>query len=630
MMWWRRRAKARQNPPVGAPRAAAGSQPDRPTTALWLEVAHWRRHVAISAVLLLLVLGSQAVLAQYGPSGVLTVSDAHPLGGARITASAEGFAPSTAVQITMESVSSAPVLLATTTADASGALSASVMIPTSASGPYTLTATGTDASGSVLVFSANIDVGSAPVATFASPPVVGISRSGSDALVIGVAAAGIVLMTGIILLLTSSRIRPRRASAMPPEGALVDMHATDSGVDAPLVSVVLPCLDKAGSVALVVRQVLAAFAANDVDGEVVVADNGSTDGSSDAARAAGARVIDVPVRGYGAALSAGFAEAKGAICVMGDADATYPFEHLTKLIDPIIRGEADIVIGSRLRGVTAQTMPLLHRFVGTPIITWLVRRAGGPRSLTDSQSGFRAFRREALLGLNLRATGMEYASEMLIVAGRANWRVLEVETGYRERIGTSKLATGPDGLRHLTTILLLAPDLAATLPGAALAILGAVAVAWALIDPTVVQTGSLSWLASFFGPALVILGIQAVLVGLLLAIYSPIAPRRARASARVLLGRYLLGGTWGTGAGIIVITTLAVARLVGLQAPVRVAQIELIALVLVLVGGSAVATAAIAGVIVESLRRYPPGGTSLGDSAVTREPGSARPDELLE
>jgi hypothetical protein len=358
-----------------------------------------------------------------------------------------------------------------------------------------------------------------------------------------------------------------------------------------------------------VREVLDTFAANGIDGEVIVADNGSTDASASLARTAGARVVEVPVRGYGAALSSGFAAARGPICVMGDADATYPFELLPRLVDPIRRGEADLVIGSRLGGATARTMPFLHRFVGTPIITWLVRRAGGPVGLTDSQSGFRALRREALLGLNLRATGMEYASEMLIVAGRANWRVQEVETGYRERIGTSKLETGPDGLRHLTTILLLAPDLAATLPGAALAIVGMLALAWALIDPAMVQAGSPSWLASFFGPALVVLGTQTVLVGQLLAVYSPISPRRGRASPRELVGRYLVGGIWAASAGIIIIGALAVARLAGLQAPVRVSQIEMIALVLVLVGGSAIAAAAIAGLVGESLRRYPPAGT---------------------
>lgn len=412
---------------------------------------------------------------------------------------------------------------------------------------------------------------------------------------------------------------------MPPTEAS-PTHAGDPALtDQPEVSVVLPCLNEAGSVALVVRQVLDTFAANDIDGEVVVADNGSTDGSGELARAAGARVVDVPGRGYGAALMGGFAAARGTICVMGDADATYPFELLPRLIDPIRRGEADMVIGSRLGSATARTMPFLHRFVGTPTITWLVRRAGGPLCLTDSQSGFRAFRRSDLLGLDLRATGMEFASEMLIVAGRANWRVREVETGYRERIGTSKLEAGPDGLRHLTTILLLAPDLAATLPGAALAFLGAVAIAWALIDPSTMQVGSPSWLASILGPALVVLGIQAVLVGLLLAVYSPIAPRRSGVPSRVLLGRYLVGGIWAASAGIIIIGALAVARFLGLQAPVRVAQIEMLALVLVLVGGSAVATAAIAGIVVESVRRYPPAGATSTRPATARASSAAVP-----
>lgn len=402
----------------------------------------------------------------------------------------------------------------------------------------------------------------------------------------------------------------------------------DVPVDQPLVSVVLPCLNEAGSIALVVRLALDTLATNGIDGEVVVADNGSSDGSPDLARAAGARVVDVPLRGYGAALTGGFAAARGEICVMGDADATYPFELLARLVEPIARGEADMVIGSRLSGATARTMPFLHRFVGTPLITWLVRRAGGPAGLSDSQSGFRAFRRQELLDLGLRATGMEYASEMLIVAGRAGWRVREIETGYRERIGESKLETVPDGLRHLTTILLLAPDLAATLPGVILSTAGAVALVWALLDPSITQVGSPAWLASFFGPAFLVLGSQAVMVGLLLAASSPIAPRSGRISSEALLSGYAVGGVWATGAGVILIIALAVAWLAGLQAPFRAPQIQMVALVLVLVGGSAIAASVIARLVVEGLRKYAPlaerptgwtaGGDRVGGSDVAR------------
>lgn len=376
--------------------------------------------------------------------------------------------------------------------------------------------------------------------------------------------------------------------------------------DQPLVSVVLPCLNEAGSVALVVRLALDTFAAHAINGEVVVADNGSVDGSQDLARAAGARVVDVPVRGYGAALRGGIEAARGEICVMGDADATYPFELTPLLIAPIIRGEADMTIGSRLAGATARTMPFTHRYVGTPVITWLVRRAGGPANLSDSQSGFRAFRREALQDLRLRATGMEYASEMLIVAGRAGWRVREIETGYRERIGESKLRTVSDGLRHLSTILLLAPDLAATLPGVVLALAGLVPLVWALVDPSIEQAGSPAWLAAFFGPALMVLGSQSVMVGLLLAVYSPLAPRSRRISSEALLSGYSVGGVWATCAGLILIGALALARLAGLQTPFRAPQIQMIALVLILVGGSAIAASVVARLVVEGFRRYAP------------------------
>lgn len=167
-----------------------------------------RRYVAFAAALLLLLLGSQAVLAQYGPSGPLTVSNANPVAGAQITVSAVGFAPSSPVQITIESSSSAPALLATANTDATGAFSKSVTIPASAAGHYTLSARGTDTSGSVLVLTASIEVAAGEVAGVTSPPtsttpVSDTGRSGSDVLVIAIAGAGIVLMTGILMLVTN-------------------------------------------------------------------------------------------------------------------------------------------------------------------------------------------------------------------------------------------------------------------------------------------------------------------------------------------------------------------------------------------------------------------------------------------
>ncbi len=372
----------------------------------------------------------------------------------------------------------------------------------------------------------------------------------------------------------------------------------------PLVSVVLPCLDESGSVGLVVRQVLDAFAASAMAGEVIVADNGSSDGSADLARAAGATVVDVPVRGYGAAIMGGMEAARGEICVMGDADATYPFGRLEQLVRPVVAGEADMVIGSRMIDASSRTMPSLHRYIGTPMITWLVRRAGGPPAVRDSQSGFRAFRRDAMLGLGLRSTGMEYASEMLVLAGRAGWRVREVNAGYLERIGTSKLSPFADGLRHLATIVLLAPDLALTLPGGLALVAGTLAMLWALVDPAVRQPGTAGWLAAFLAPALLVLGGQGVMTGLLLAERSPLGSQRAGGGGPSLAYRYLIGGSWATGAGLILVAAQLLARLLGFQAPVRASQIEMIALVLVLLGGSALAMSLIARLVDAGSLRY--------------------------
>ncbi|MFM7535152.1 MAG: glycosyltransferase family 2 protein [Acidimicrobiales bacterium] len=297
---------------------------------------------------------------------------------------------------------------------------------------------------------------------------------------------------------------------------------------APVVSVVLPCLDEAGCVAEVVGEAFQAIADAGLTGEVVVADNGSQDGSPELAAAAGARVVHQPVRGYGAALAAGFAAARGEVVVMADADRTYPLHRIGELVAPVRDGQADLVLGARWTGATARTMPFLHRFVGTPALTFLVRRAGGPERLTDSQSGFRAFRRTGLGELDLRSTGMEFASEMLIAAGRSGWAVREIPTGYRSRIGESKLDTFRDGWRHLKTILLLAPDLVLVLPGLLVAALGLLLSLWHLVSPAGVGFGSLVWQPRFFAPILIVLGVQAALAGFLLGAFGPVRPGRRR------------------------------------------------------------------------------------------------------
>lgn len=382
------------------------------------------------------------------------------------------------------------------------------------------------------------------------------------------------------------------------------MQAPINQGDSPRVSVVLPCLNEAGSVGLVVRQALDAFDAIGVAGEVVVADNGSTDGSQQIATEAGARVVTQPVRGYGAALMAGITAARGEVVVMADADATYPFDRLGDLIGPVMRGEADMVLGNRWCGATAQTMPFLHRFVGTPLLTWLVRRAGGPAGLTDSQSGFRAFRRTALDDLGLRSAGMEFASEMLIVAGRAEWRILEIEAGYHERIGESKLDTFNDGWRHLKTILMLAPDLLAIYPGAAFLTGGLLLSGLAFIPRDGLRLGSPIWQLSLLAPVLVIIGAQALLAGLVLTARSPLRARSSRIPTGELLRSAAAVGAWLAGVGVAIHAALFVAWSLDLGVPMRGLQLAGLAQSMLVIGLTVLGFTIIAAVTVAGQDRW--------------------------
>lgn len=283
------------------------------------------------------------------------------------------------------------------------------------------------------------------------------------------------------------------------------------------VSVVLPCLNEVDAVGSCVSQARNAMAGAGYRGEILVVDNGSNDGSADAARAAGARVVREDRRGYGRALRTGIAHARGDVVVMADCDGTYDLDKLALLVDPVARGEADIVVGARLDGATRQSMPLLHRYIGTPALTLLVSQVTGGLQLSDSQSGFRAFRRRDALALRLRSNGMEFASEMLVSASRAGHRITEVPTRYSERIGTSKLNTFADGWRHLRLLCLLAPQLLLTLIGAVAFFAGAAVTLAGFIWPSGVSIGSVRWQPVFFGGIALILGVQALVTGLMLA-----------------------------------------------------------------------------------------------------------------
>jgi glycosyltransferase involved in cell wall biosynthesis len=231
-------------------------------------------------------------------------------------------------------------------------------------------------------------------------------------------------------------------------------RAEDLVAGSPLVSVVLPCLNEVDAVGRCIDEARQALRMASIDAEILMVDNNSTDDSAEIARLHGARVIFEPSPGYGSATRAGIRAAFGEIVVMADADLTYDLSKIECLIAPIMDNAADLVIGERLSEAPSSTMTFLHRRVGIPALTYLVKRAAHGLVVSDSQSGYRAFRRNEILDLGLTSTGMEFASEMLIRAGREGLRVTEVSTGYRDRVGESKLNTVADGWRHLRQILL--------------------------------------------------------------------------------------------------------------------------------------------------------------------------------
>lgn len=274
------------------------------------------------------------------------------------------------------------------------------------------------------------------------------------------------------------------------------------------VSLVLPCLNEELAIGECVRQALEVFETSGLDGSVLVVDNGSVDGSVEVARAAGAQVVHQSEPGYGAALRTGFESVDSTYVVMADADGTYEMAAIPRLLKPLTDGTADLVLGSRLSDATNETMPWLHKYIGTPLITLLVNRAMANNSkLRDSQSGFRAFRREEVNNLQLASTGMEFASEMLIRCAWARLRIVEVQTTYAPRIGNSKLNTFSDGLRHLRQILLLSPEIFAIDPG--LFMTCSSFVLWILASVSVHglgRIGSLSWLATVLASILSVIG----------------------------------------------------------------------------------------------------------------------------
>ncbi|MEX1156451.1 MAG: glycosyltransferase family 2 protein [Chloroflexota bacterium] len=286
----------------------------------------------------------------------------------------------------------------------------------------------------------------------------------------------------------------------------------------PSISIVMPCLNEELTVGVCVAKARRWLAASGRIGEVIVVDNGSTDRSAEIAREAGARVVHEATPGYGHAYLRGFAEATGEVIVMGDSDDTYDFSDLSSLVEPLDNGY-DFVLGNRFAGgVGEAAMPWTHRYIGTPVINFLIRLFSGA-TVKDSQSGLRAFSRSTVDRLRLRSGGMELASEMIVRAVRTGLRITEVPAPYGARLGESKLNTIRDGWRHLRFLLLAAPDFLFTLPGVVMSILGIVTFAISFAAPQGVTVGSLTWQPIFAGAIFLAIGVSAMVFGVMAKIH---------------------------------------------------------------------------------------------------------------
>jgi glycosyltransferase involved in cell wall biosynthesis len=286
-------------------------------------------------------------------------------------------------------------------------------------------------------------------------------------------------------------------------------------------SILMPCLNEAETIKICVTKAQEFLTTHKIEGEVIVADNGSTDGSQNLASEAGARVIHIPEKGYGSALLGGIKTARGKYIIMGDADDSYNFLELKPFTDALDAG-SDLVMGNRFKGgIRQNAMPFLHRYLGNPILSWL-GRLFFKNEIGDFHCGLRGFRKETILALDLQTTGMEFASEMIVKASLHGLRITEVPTIlYPDgRSRPPHLRTWSDGWRHLRFLLLYSPRWLFYYPGILLMVIGLALTAWLLPGPRMVGNLQLDINTLMYAAFLSTLGLQAVIFSLLTKVFA--------------------------------------------------------------------------------------------------------------
>lgn len=300
----------------------------------------------------------------------------------------------------------------------------------------------------------------------------------------------------------------------------MNSEAEQPGLPAIELSIVMPCLNEAETLATCIDKARGFLDRHGIAGEIVIADNGSTDGSQEIAISRGARVVDVPSKGYGSALMGGIAAARGRYVIMGDADDSYDFTDLMPFVERLRAGD-ELVMGNRfLGGIEPGAMPPLHKYLGNPVLTWIGRLFFGSPS-GDFHCGLRGFDRRAILALDLRTTGMEFASEMVVRATLQGLRIGEVPTTLSKdgRSRPPHLRSWRDGWRHLRFLLMYSPRWLFLYPGLFLMTAGLLVGAWLLPGPRRIGGVELDIQTMLYAAMAAVIGFQAVIFALFTKVF---------------------------------------------------------------------------------------------------------------
>jgi len=286
-------------------------------------------------------------------------------------------------------------------------------------------------------------------------------------------------------------------------------------------TILMPCLNEAETLEVCIQKAKTFLETSGISGEILIADNGSTDGSVEIAKKCGARVEHVPVKGYGAALIGGCHAAKGKYVIMGDADDSYDFLNLMPFVEKLREGY-ELVMGNRFQGGIAKgAMPPLHRYLGNPVLSF-IGRLFFPSSIGDFHCGLRGYEREAILKLNLHTTGMEYASEMVVKATMYDLKMTEVPTSLSPdgRSRAPHLRSFRDGWRHLKFLLLHSPNWLFLYPGMFFSILGFLITVILMFGPVRIGHVTFDIHTMLYGAAMVMIGTNMIFFSLFTRIYA--------------------------------------------------------------------------------------------------------------